>query len=105
MKKELTALRERLVNKSQELKVGGTNFPWQLGLSVKKISFLCGTEHDKPPCGFSHGHLNHLEQRRLLSPLEHNLPVSLCLFILALPHPVLRSAFFPCYLQQRILSS
>lgn len=31
MKKELTALREQLVNKSQELEVGGTNFLWQSG--------------------------------------------------------------------------
>lgn len=43
MKKELTALREQLVNKSQELEVGGTNFLWQSGLLLSKVSFLRGT--------------------------------------------------------------
>lgn len=31
MKKELTALREQLVNNTQELKAGGTNVLWQSG--------------------------------------------------------------------------
>lgn len=39
MKKELTALREQLVNKSQELKVGGTNFRWQSGPQSRKVFF------------------------------------------------------------------
>ena len=39
MKKELTALREQLVNNSQELKVGGTNFLWQCGASESKSLF------------------------------------------------------------------
>lgn len=43
MKKELTALREQLVNKSQELEVGGTNFLWQSGLLLSKVSLLRGT--------------------------------------------------------------
>lgn len=47
MKKELTVLREQLVNKTQELKVGGTNFLWQSGPQSRKVSFLCGTEQDK----------------------------------------------------------
>lgn len=38
MKKELTSLREQLVNKDQELKVYGVNFPWQRGsLSVLSV--------------------------------------------------------------------
>lgn len=48
MKKELTALREQLVNKSQELKVGGTNFLWQLGLSVKKSLFCVALNTTSP---------------------------------------------------------
>ncbi len=55
MKKELTALREQLVNKSQELKVGGTNFLWQSGPQSQKVSFLCGTEHDKSPVAIATG--------------------------------------------------
>lgn len=55
MKKELTALREQLVNKSQELKVGGTNFRWQSGPKSRKVPFLCGTEHDKSPVAIATG--------------------------------------------------
>lgn len=55
MKKELAALREQLVNKSQELQVGGTNFRWQLGLGVKKSLFCVALEHDKPPVALATG--------------------------------------------------
>lgn len=55
MKKELTALREQLVNKSQELEVGGTNFLWQSGPPLSKVSFLRGTENDKSPVALAPG--------------------------------------------------
>lgn len=55
MKKELTALREQLVNKSQELEVGGTNFRWQYGPQSRKVFFLCDTEHDKSPVAIATG--------------------------------------------------
>lgn len=55
MKKELTALREQLVNKSQELKVGGANFMWQCGPQIWKVSYLCGTKHDKSPVALAIG--------------------------------------------------
>jgi len=55
MKKELTALREQLVNTSQELKVGGTNFPWRSGPQSQEVSVLCGTEHDKSPVAIATG--------------------------------------------------
>lgn len=55
MKKELTVLREQLVNKSQELKVGGTNFRQQSGSQSQKVSLLCGTEHDKSPVAIATG--------------------------------------------------
>lgn len=44
MKKELTALREQLVNKSLQLKVGGTNFMWKC---EPQMSFLRGAKHYK----------------------------------------------------------
>lgn len=55
MKKELTALSEQLVNKSQELEVGGTNFPWQSGPPIAKVSFLCSGENDKSPVAVASG--------------------------------------------------
>lgn len=49
MKKELTSLREQLVNKDQELKVDGVNFPWQHGSLSLQVSFLCFTNHYYTP--------------------------------------------------------
>lgn len=37
--KELTSLREQLVNKNQELKVGGTRFLWQYVPQLQKSTF------------------------------------------------------------------
>lgn len=48
MKKELTALREQLVNNSQELKVGGTNLRGSLGLGVKKSLFCVALNTTSP---------------------------------------------------------
>lgn len=55
MKRELTALREQLVDKSKELEVGGTNFLWLSGLRFKKVSFLCGIEQDMSPVALATG--------------------------------------------------
>lgn len=49
MKKELTSLREQLVNKDHELKVDGVNFPWQRGSLRLQVSFLCFTNHYYSP--------------------------------------------------------
>lgn len=49
MKKELTSLREQLVNKDQELKVDGVNFPWQCGSLSLQVSFLCFTNQCYSP--------------------------------------------------------
>ena len=56
MKKELTALHEQLVNKSQELKVGETDFLWQSRPQSRKVRFFqCGTEHDRYPVAVATG--------------------------------------------------
>lgn len=49
MKKELTSLREQLVNKDQELKVDGVNFQWQCRSLSLQVSFLCFTNHYYSP--------------------------------------------------------
>lgn len=72
MKKELTALHEQLVNKSQELKVGGSP-----GLRVKTFLSI--------PFGCSHGRSSCRRGRGLFSALEYNL----CVFV---PSP---QAFYP----------
>lgn len=48
MRNELTALREQLVNKSQELKVGGTIFCGSLVLRVKKSLFCVALNMTSP---------------------------------------------------------
>lgn len=96
MKKELTALREQLVNKSQELEVGGTNFLWQSGLLLSKVSLLRGTT--SPPRLRPRGYESFRRERGLFSPLERNLSVfvsSSPVSTLALSHPFLLSAYFP----------
>lgn len=80
IKKELTALREQLVNKSQELEVGGTNFLWQSGLLLSKVSLLRGTTS-----GLSLGGMNHLEEKEDCSALLNAISVSLCLLLLSPP--------------------
>lgn len=49
MKKELTALREQLVNNSQELKVGGAHFLWRSGPSESKKSLFCVARNTTSP--------------------------------------------------------
>lgn len=91
MKKELTALREQLVNNTQELKAGGTMFCGSLGLKSQEVYFLCDTEHDESPWATATG-ITRLEETGLLSPLEHNLYVFVCLLplsALAISHPFL----------------
>lgn len=55
IKEELSALREQLVNRSQELEVGGANTAWQSGAHNRKVSFLCSAEHDKSPVALAIG--------------------------------------------------
>lgn len=68
MKKELTALREQLVNKDQELKVSGPNFQWQPGPPSQKVSSLRDTEHDQSAVAIATGAGIILKRRRIGQP-------------------------------------
>lgn len=58
--KELAALREQMVNNSQELKVGGTNIMWRCGqqkvivscepLGWEALFFCAKLKRTSPPC-------------------------------------------------------
>lgn len=99
MKKELTALREQLVNKSQELQVGGTDFQWQSGLQSRKVSSVWHWTRQVPR-GFSHRRLNHLEEKDGCSALLNTIFLS---FHCRSVSPFLAFSYISHCWQQRIL--